>query len=188
VILGLGHRQRVGKDTSAKLLQLALENRGVTVQIKSFGLPVKWATYVIYKTMGVKEPPFYDECPEAKEVVLPYIGKSPRKLFEEIGQAGTDIYRGTWVEPTLKNISADVCICSDVRNYTEVDAILGRGGEIYRVDNDRVPHNDTGMDKRLASFRTWNGIIPNNGTLDDLSGVIDTLAERIMVRLERNGA
>jgi len=167
------------------MLLIALENKGWTCEIRSFSTKVKWIAECMYRVEGLRGPEFYDEFPHAREEFLP-MGKTPRQLWEDVGTMGRQIWGRTWLNPVLSHIKSDVLIVPDVRWLNECDAILDRGGELYRVDRKQAEQVSGSMDDRLATFGAWTGVIKNHGSLDDLSGIINSLAERVSERLERN--
>ena len=98
LIVGLGHRKRVGKDTFADFLDDSLSSMGWLVVRQPFALYMKEAAHDLFKWAGLRQRIHYKLYPEEKERPLPLLGKSPRDIWIEFGNALRAIHPDTWVE------------------------------------------------------------------------------------------
>lgn len=181
LVIGFGHKSRVGKDTCTKFLVTLLRMGKVNVQHISFAKKLKEVCHDLYGWAGLKDATHYENYPEDRYRILPAIGKSPLTIWVEVGNAIRGVYSETWVKAALLSATADVVVVSDVRFPNEVDVILEQpGGRVYKVVNDKAPMLDTESDKALDSFEGWTGVFENNGTMNDLYNKIEAFSVEII--------
>jgi hypothetical protein len=105
-----------------------------------------------------------------------------RVLLQRMGtEVGRNLFgQDFWVEQALAGIARDGgtrYVFTDVRFPQEFDAIRARGGRLWRVMRPGVgPVNDHPSETALDHHFTWDSLIDNDGTLDDLR-------ERVLVEL-----
>ena len=98
LIVGLGHRRRVGKDSVAGFLHWYLQERANTsVETASFAYQLKMTAYNLFRCAGLQAPNWYDKHPEMREVPLPELGKSPRDIWIEVGNKLRDVDPEIWI-------------------------------------------------------------------------------------------
>jgi len=182
MIIGLGHRKRVGKDTFAKFLQIYFEKRHKTVVLVSFAWKVKEYAHLLFGRYGVQSAEYYDEHPEAKDVMLSALNMTPRDVHIKLGtDIAREIHPNVWVDSTL-DVKADVIIATDTRFLNEVMTIKWRGGLSFKVVNPRAPKSDDKADNALADYADWDGVILNDGGLVDLDDKAEELVNIILSR------
>ncbi len=177
MIVGFGHRARVGKDTAGNWLidqgweRLAFADlvRQVLYTMDPVVDPVSTEYYFCLKnmvdTMG------WEMTKKNTEV---------RTLLQKLGHGLREILDpGVWCRPVVKKAElldeggTDVVI-TDVRYMNEIEAIWRAGGRVYRIDRAvaRIKHPG---EEQLDEFQGWDGIIDNNGSIEDLNGQVRTL-------------
>jgi len=177
VIVGFGHRARVGKDTAGDCLvaqgweRLAFADlvRQVLYVLDPVVDPVSTNYYFCLKnmvdTMG------WEMTKENTEV---------RGLLQKLGHGLREILDpGVWCRPVvdkaelLDEDGVNVVI-TDVRYINEIEAIWQAGGRVYRIDR-AVPHLSHPGEEQLDEFQGWDGIIDNNGSIEDLDSQVRAL-------------
>ena len=185
IIIGFGHRRRVGKDQISKFIDtiLKIERPKLKVVKVSFAAKLKETTYELYKWAGLERGIFYEseQGAKLKEVVLPAIGKSPRQIWIEVGNKLREVYADTWIDCALKNFpNADVILITDVRFPNEVAKIQIMGGKVYKIIRPGEPMSDDASDSALDGFLGWDGQIENNSDLDAFYAKADAIAREIL--------
>ncbi len=188
LFIAFGHRKRVGKDTAGRFLcsDLRIAKRNSNIQVASFATKLKDVCFQLYGWAGLMPGEFYDEPQNEhlKDVVLPLLGKTPRRVWIEMGtHVGRTIFGDTWTEYLFRNTKCDVCIIRDMRFPNEADQVLARGGLVYRIDRADAPNDSDEADDPLANYDKWSGIIENNGTLGDFNRHIIGIGKRIVTML-----
>jgi len=119
---------------------------------------------------------------------LPAIGKSPRDIWIELGNAARAIAPDVWVRSVIDapvHQTADVLLVSDVRYPNEVSVIRERGGLLVKVVRPDVPESDDVADSALAAMPDdqWDMVVVNGGDKDSLAVKADYVAAFILERL-----
>src|ERR1035437_10155397 len=125
MIIGLGHRCGVGKNTIGEYLAKYLQSAGYNVGVRSYADELKRHCHELYSWAGLKPASYYEENYQLKEVVLPLIGKSPRQIWIEFGTTVCRaIYKDTWIKAAFSSgKDFDILILTDARFPNELDAI-----------------------------------------------------------------
>ena len=180
MIIGLCGKAGAGKDTVA--LRLA-EAHGYTVT--SFAQPIYEAVSAI---TGIPVEKLRDRT--IKELVIPWIGKSPRQLLQTLGEewGRQMVHRDLWVRACFNRIHGlkNVVIC-DVRYDNEAEAIRRDGGCVWLVDRPGAGlDGETGQHTSEAgvSHNLIHAVIDNSGSLIDLE---DTVDGNVIARLTCSG-
>lgn len=185
MILGIGHQRGVGKDVAAMEIGQKFYKMGViggnsntTLLNTKFAKPLYEVCHKLYAWAGFKDSLYYFFDREAKEAILPKLGKSPRQILIETGMAMREIFPDTWLEYGL-NQEADLVILSDVRFQNEAKAIQERGGYLLKVTRPGLPPIDdpSDPDNQLCSFNNWDFHIHNDGTREDYIKQVHSFAE-----------
>lgn len=120
----------------------------------------------------------------AKEVTIPGIGKSYRYLARTLGtEWGRNIVgENVWTDAFMAEfrcISLDGPVCvDDLRFPNELDTLLLCGFTLIRItkNTNRDPFQDLHLsDTALAAYDSWDHIIDNNGTINDLYSKIEAI-------------
>lgn len=167
-IIGLGHRARTGKDTTALILK---EQRAFIIE--SFAKPLKLMVKGLFN--------WTDEHVNGslKEVVDPEIGKSPRYVLQKLG---TDCFRDTlspeiWIK-CMELRWHDKVVIADVRFNNEAEFIKRHNGKLWRIDRNALSVNIHISEQDLLNYKSWDLIINNNGSLEKLSDTILAAIDR----------
>lgn len=180
-IIAFGHRRRVGKDTAGKyLLQyIRTEHKELTVERCSPGDRIKDTAYHMFKWAGLNQGVYYENNPTLKEEIIPVLGKSPRQIWIDIGNAGRAIDVRVWIESALSQASSDLVILTDTRTEVEIDYVRKFGGICVRIDRN-IPKANDNLDCALSDFDNWDYIIENNGALKDFRSKIISIFEEAL--------
>lgn len=176
IIIGFGHKKRVGKDTAVNFAMAFARQYFPSVQVGllSFGNELKDIAYRMFKWAGLQEGMHYENNPREIDEILPPCGKSARQIWDDIGLFGRSIHPKVWVQMGIESApEADVLFCKDVRFPTEIELIDDFKGFKYRVDR-KVPVGGA-VDKALDDYKDWTRIIENNGSLREFNTTIKTI-------------
>lgn len=161
---------RSGKSTVADFLWQA---RGYRVE--SFARPLKRMAETLILSLGVAPEELDDYAANRKEETIPALGTSYRQLLQTLGtEWGRDmIHPDIWVRASLGRVSGrDHVVFDDVRFPNEAEAILERGGQVWKIERPSasVTHQHTSD----GALEEWNfhRIIYNSGGLFDLLGEV----------------
>jgi len=169
-ILGIAGEINSGKDTVAKAIHAAFEDR--VIHSYAFADPVKRACSEIF---GIPLHYFYDR--ELKEKIVPEWGISPRQMMEQIG---TDccrniirddiwIIRGhQWHKKVSSETDHGLCLITDVRYENEADYIEQCGGYVIHVQNPSANSTSEHSSNQGIRVRDNDVVMLNDSTLDSL--------------------
>lgn len=174
MIIALGFKARVGKDTAADYL---VERYGFTKI--AFAGPLKEAAKIIY---GLTDEQLYGD---KKEVVDEFWGETPRQILQV---AGTNALRthhrqDIWVMATKKKIIVDPnrnWVISDARFINEADMVKSLSGYAVRIDANfpGQQHIKTGehiSEVEMLDYTNWDWVLQNNSTLEQFYDNIDDM-------------
>lgn len=181
-IIAFGHRQQVGKDTAVKfsLSHIRLEHHGTTVARCSFGDIIKSQAFQLFSWAGLEEGVYYENNPQFKNIVLPTIGKSPRQIWIELGNAGQSLYPKLWNELSFRRFNAEIALVSDLRKIEDIEFCRMFPSKMIRIDNPRVPQVEDNCDEKLANYLDWDFVIQNDGNFQELNFKIKSLVDEIL--------
>lgn len=178
MIIGLGHRKRVGKDTFGEMLKTELERRGYIVYKLSFAKRMKDIANQIFFPLGLCPADYYDRVQHEKEQRLTGDPRSARQLWIEFGNAMRVIAPGIWIKLLDDDIQAiqDVCgqarvdkplafIITDVRFPNEADAINSWGGILVNITRPDAPRASDLAETALDSCDGWEWTVRNDSGL-----------------------
>lgn len=142
-IVGLAGKAGAGKDTAAKFIQEALEQRHRKVISMAFADPIRWGL----AAMGVPEQYMLDRS--LKETAIPgFNGASYRMLAQTLGTewGRQQMGRGFWIERIKARLQSytevhghpDFLIVRDVRMHNESAWIHEQGGWVVEVFREQV--------------------------------------------------
>ncbi len=182
MLIGLGHRRGVGKNTIAELMKRHFERNGYGVSLVSFASKLKSIAYDLYSWGGLQTEAYYEKYYDEKEKILPRLGKSPRTIWIEIGNKMRDVHPMTWVKAGLKR-QADVTIITDARYPNELDAIKEDGGLVIKVLNVNVPEHNDVADSAAKDYKNWDYVLFNSGTQAQLEEYIENFMHTLYGRM-----
>ena len=163
MIVGFGHKARVGKDSAADYLVRAY---GYTK--KSFAYPLKEG--IGKGVFGLTD----EQMDTGKEVIDPYWNMTPRQILQLAGtEGGRNIFGDTlWIKALYRDISQDLTknyVITDVRYRNEAEAIQSWGGKVIRIDRDIIGTTAKHISEiDLADWHGWDGYIRNDASFDIL--------------------
>lgn len=170
LVIALGHRSGVGKDTLARYLMEAFETRQLNVQIRHFASVIKDVSARLFGWAGVQRAEHYDQDRAERTKIIPALGMTVLELWVRVGQNMRDIHEDVWVEHLFREIKqgVDVLIIPDCRFLNEIKAVRRRGGWCVKVVSRAAPIFDSVSDNALGGFFDWDFVVVNDGTLTDL--------------------
>lgn len=184
IIVAFGHKSRVGKDTSAKLLETALRLAGRRTKKVSFAAKLKQAAHLMFAWAGLREAAYYEteEGAKARAIKLPSVNMTPVEIWVEVGNKIREIYPDTWLNATLLEDAngIDVLIITDLRFPNEGNKVNELGGIPVWIQRPDAIELNTVSDKALDGWTGWKKIILNNGTLKDLNFAILELVKELI--------
>lgn len=187
LLLGLGCKAQVGKDTAADYLERKF----------SYAKKVSFADKV--KKVGIEVFGLsHEQCygpKEIKETIDPRYGLTPREILQGIGEKLREIYEDIWVDtvfyttiPELEKEGYNFFIISDVRYPNEADKVREAGGKAVRIDRaagGTSVGSDHPSETSLDSYENFDFIIENNGSTWDYFDKIDKLVEDLQYGQDR---
>jgi hypothetical protein len=176
MIIGLGYKARVGKDTIGDYLE-DRKGWGRT----SFAASLKEACKTIF---GLSDEQVYGNL---KEVQDTFWNTTPREILQKVG---TDALRNNyrqdiWVKSLERRVLSEPnasWVITDVRFPNEAEAIKSWGGFIVRVDRPDAPGISTtghSSEHAMDKYQHWDGIIKNTGSFTDLFENVDQVLEQL---------
>jgi hypothetical protein len=169
MIIGIGHRKGMGKDTFAKMLLDELNgNLGddIFYYKESFADNVKEESYNMFCDYGLKSGEYYEQHRDEKEIVIPSLGKSPRDIYLLVGAFYRSIDPRYWLKQVAVHKGQELII-PDLRYPNEMERIKALGGMTIKVINPRVDVSHDEADDALDGY-DFDCVVENNGTLVDL--------------------
>lgn len=177
MLIGLGHKMRVGKTTIANYL---IREHGF--KEVCFATALKECCRAVF---GFTDEQLYGSL---KSVDDPYWGIPPGRVLQTVG---TDLFRNhfredVWIKALMKAIATNPqanWVVHDVRFKNEAKALLSRGGFVFKVVRQRAydpsrDHNHV-SEVDLDDFIEWSGIIVNDGTFNELYDQVDGIIKAL---------
>ena len=94
---------------------------------------------------------------------------SPRKLMDRIMYLGREIHSNFWINALFSVPQLEDWIISDVNYPNEGDAILERGGIVYRIDH--KPH-PMGKPDPMSRYPNYTERLFTNGSKEEMEKII----------------
>jgi len=167
ILVGIGHRAQVGKDTAAReagleIVSFADNIRRVALEIDPYIAVAGARLATIVADLGF----------ETAKTTFSEI----RLLLMRLGRAVRDVDPDVWLRPVLADVEVwldngiDVAV-TDMRYPNEAQAIANLGGVLVRVDRPSVP---VVVDPSESALDDWpfDHIVVNDGTVDDLGAAL----------------
>jgi hypothetical protein len=192
MLIGLGYKKQVGKDTAAEMIQqilteeyvLHVENVKFADKLKDIlclltgctrcqleddefknGLmSFKWAQWI-------KNEKATNEYNVKGVDIVRYQILTYREALQKIG---TELFRNqfhpdTWVNATMNDYMSDkIWTISDVRFSNEVKAIKDKGGIVINIVRDTGFEDNHESETALDNYKYFDYIVENNGTKEEL--------------------
>jgi hypothetical protein len=105
-----------------------------------------------------------------------------RKFLEFVGtewarQKDPNVWIKTWKKHFLSISPFENVFVSDVRFRNEIEELKRNKFKIVRIERPGIERRDTTSEKELDDFVSWDAIVENSGTLEDLKVSLDKLIE-----------
>ena len=185
LIIGFGHKRGSGKDTCGQFAIDYLRDLGRARQQTWFAQALKEAAMPAF---GFTREQVYSD---KKGIVDTRWGFTPGWALQKMGTEGfRDVFGfDFWVVrlgfDVLGEPNVDFVIC-DVRFPNEAAAVKSWGGFVVNVVRPVFDGPDDGRDSNHPSetaldlYADWDGVILNDGSLDDLRNDVEVLVDRFL--------
>jgi hypothetical protein len=184
-LIGMTGRKRSGKDTVGAYLRM---EHGFAQE--SFAKPLKEAVRYIY---GWGHEHLDGSL---KEVVDPYWQTTPRAVLQFLGtEIGRQLDANIWVKSLQRRLESiqtgsggpTSFVITDVRFPNEAAAIKSWGGFVVDVVRPQAPEaladgrdSDHPSETALDLYADWDGVIINDGTIEQLRDQVTKLVDRFL--------
>lgn len=171
-LIGIAGRAGSGKDTAGAHL---VENHGF--QQYAFADPIR----AMLGALGAF--PAGDLINrDTKEVVIDWLGKSPRQMAQTLGtEWGRElVHPQLWILMAQRRWDAakaagQSLVITDVRFENEVSWIKAQGGVVIYLDRPGVASVSAHASEQFDLGKVADSVVRNDGTISDLKGMIDYL-------------
>lgn len=188
-IIGLSGYARSGKDEAAKVL---VQDYGF-IQV-AFADKLRDVLYALNPIVSERDRDItgrYEKYINVQDVIDHYgwtgyketsYGNEIRRLLQRLGtEAGRQtLWDSIWIDAALTGIPEDAkVVVSDARFFNEFDALVERGGYIWRIERDGVgPANDHASETEAVDYEKFSLFLDNNGSLEKFKTLVRTEYER----------
>jgi hypothetical protein len=171
MIIGFGHRSRVGKDTACNYLV-----KHHDFEHFSFAYKLKELARQIYGHLGVESPEYYEVHPEARKQILPMLGITAVDVWVSMNKL-RDIYEDIFVDLMFQDIddygysprTDNICV-SDVRQINEAEKIHELGGILVKIERPGQPDVEGAhIDNVLSVFDGWDYTLSNDSDIESFN-------------------
>lgn len=165
MIIGLGYKKQVGKDTVGKYLVGYYGFRR-----RAFADSVKSACQTLF---GFTEGQMNLE--HLKEEVDERWGITPRKAMQQVGSGMRKIFGDDfWLRKLNIPKDTDIVI-TDIRHKNEFDFVCSNGGILIKITRSDIATDNHETETALDGETGWDYIIENKGSLEDLCNQVDAI-------------
>lgn len=119
---------------------------------------------------------------DTKEVVIGWLGKSPRQMAQTLGtEWGRElVHPQLWILMAQRRwdaakLAGHSLVITDVRFANEADWIRSQGGQVMGLNRPGVEVVSTHVSEQFDLGKVADSVIRNDGTIDDLKDIIDYL-------------
>lgn len=169
MILAIGHKSGVGKDTFAMFLTDYLRSqnmRGLCIMREGFADRLYDLCYSFYNWAGFQTRQHYMMHPSEKNVVLPKIGKTPRQMLIDISHKLNEYDPDMFLNAVTQTKNCHLKIIPDLRRPWEFNKCIGtQGAFLLKITNPRIKTTFE-MDHDLDPENRWHAEIMNDGDLE----------------------
>ena len=170
MIIGIGHKKRMGKTTIAKIL------------VKEYGFKM-YAFADIVKLISHNIFEFTEDEIEKKEEIVPFWGLSPRQAYQRVGETMRKEFGNMiWCKALKKKLNGENIVIHDVRHIEEANFVKDMGGLLWKVNKGaeltiikRAMNWLKGehiSERALNTFKGWDIIIENQKTEAELNNLV----------------
>lgn len=196
-LIALSGKKRSGKDTLAARL---IEAHGYTRV--AFADPMRAAALALDPLVSIEQdetgpldfPPAAAASPVRLAWLVNAVGweaaKGVREVRRTLQRLGTEAGRNilgenVWVDAAMRQVDAidGPVVITDCRFPNEADAVRARGGIVVRIVREALPAGDTHpSETALDGYSHFRALVGNDGTIDDLHGWADAVANLVAPR------
>lgn len=177
-LIGIAGKARTGKDTIARHLWAKHSFTRI-----AFADPVKLAAQAMF---GLTHDQTWDD--NMKEKLIPEWGMSPREIFQRVGTEcvrdvfGADHWLNRWAQTYRMIKDTDDIVVPDVRFENEAAMIRDLGGLVIHLVRDGAHPVARHVSESGVAIADPDIVINNNGTIEDLQSLVDTIVEGLEMR------
>lgn len=185
MIIALGHRKQVGKDTLANLIcRNSLATDLGFIEKCSFAQPLYDMAERYFFDDGFRNKDYYDQFPLEKEIPLKKLNLTPRQILISLGQSMRAISPTFWIDqvPLDRNI-----VIPDLRFPNEVEFVKKHGGIVIKVERPGIEDSNDLADSALADYTGWDYVVQNTG-LDELDKISKAILIMATIEEKLNGS
>ena len=187
LLIGLAGRARPGKTTAANHL-------ANTYDLVTYALadPLREGLMNIFNL----SPCDFDD--ERKELMIDWLGRSPRELMQSMGTdwGRHQVHPELWLLLAEKNLeflgqtndNARGFVISDLRFENEADFVRKRGGMVIHVLRPDAMEVNPHTSEAGISIQDNDLVLHNDGAIEDLFGQLDEIFEALVARANRFAA
>ena len=169
-----------GKDTCADYL--VREHNYIKF---SFAALLKALCQVMFGHKGLKGEDYYNDNRDARKDVLWTDSQdkevTPVDVWVSVGTKMREVHEDVWLDVLSSQMEYDVMssfAIADCRHPNELKRIQELGGKVYYVTNSGVKPNPKAKMDHLITADMCDGIIVNEGTLEELYAKLDELQNK----------
>jgi hypothetical protein len=172
-----------GKDTFAETIKSSEPD----TDIFAFAGPLKEACKILF---NLSDDQLYN--PVMKEEIDPRWGKSPREMFQIIGDSAREVNIDCFImnmKQRIDNSKAKYNVISDVRYDNEAEFIRSLDGKVIKIirDNDKnngktTEHSGHKSEKGISEHLI-NAIIENNATIEEFQNNVQVASKFIFKKI-----
>lgn len=167
MIIGIGHRKQVGKDTAANFL----DSRGLAKKM-SLSEPLYHITQILFHDMKSKE--YYDVDGSRKNDLLSS-GMTVRETLIAVSEGLKESLgdRNIWWNVLAQRATLySHVVIADIRYPEEAENVKKAYGYLIRIDRPDAPNTSDKADDALLDYDGWDCVIENTGNLFQLESKI----------------
>lgn len=181
-LIAFGHQKRVGKDQFITFLFDILRPQMARTRIVRRGFADKLydVCHSLYAWAGFRERMYYVTHGDAKDQVLPLLGKTPREILIGLSNKMREYDPDIWLNSAVKGSDADILFISDLRYPNEFQAVKAAGGLCVRIRRPGLAEPTDEADTALNGQEGWDLTIENNCHLGTLWTLADTFVKEYM--------
>ncbi|GAA4383566.1 hypothetical protein [Hymenobacter koreensis] len=175
-LIGLAGKRGSGKNTVAELIQQLQPARHW--QVRAYGDAIKAVAAALAAEPTV---PYYSQT--GKTELLPVFGLTRGEMLQQVGGALRAWKPEIWIQALLASLPTDApVVVADLRFPDEAEALLARGGVIWRVEGDPLQQRGDGTrddnhpsETSMDDYANYAAVLRNTGPLADLRAQVQQL-------------
>lgn len=205
ILIGLGYKKGIGKDTCANLIKEYIENN-IDYKVKKYSfadilkhsVAIKFALpeLSLLDDQDFKIKHCLNFYKVNNKIYSKYPENAPKELIKNVtwrnilqleGDYARNLYgEDFWInrlQDTITNSDADIILIPDVRYRNEAEWIKKNKGFLLKVHGDIISNDNHVSEIDLDSYNDWDYIIMNTSDLEHLKVTIDYLSDEILKNL-----